>query len=100
MARSLLGLDLIARVRLDQAGPAVGLAIDRDQAVETHADAAENTARRPAEAGTAPRAVPVGDQGGADALTGLRVNHAIVEAELEAHGTSSKRSGRNGARST
>ena len=83
MPRPVLGRDDVAGRRLDEARPLVGRAVDRGQAVEAHADAAEHAARPVAGAGPPPRPDPGRDQRGGDALPGLDRDRLAVELDRE-----------------
>ena len=64
---------------VDQAGPLVGPAVDGHQAVEAHADAAEQPARRPPTRVVRQRRTPAAMQRGADGLAGLERDRPSVE---------------------
>ena len=77
-----LGQHLHAGGDLGQAGALVRPAIDRDQAVEADAHAAERPARR-ARAGLAQGDDVGGRQGGGDGLAGQRLDLGAVEADTD-----------------
>ena len=111
MPRPELRRDDVAGRRLHEACAPVRDAVDRGEAVEARADAAEHAARPVTDTRAPPRPAPGRDERRGDALSGLDVNGLAVELDREggracpscgrrrASVASSNRSGRNGARS-
>src|SRR5262245_285367 len=77
--RKVLPLNAFTATSAALAGPHIGNAVDRDDAIEADADAAEQSPRRLAAAGGAPVEDVVGQQNACDRLT----EHAPIRATLK-----------------